>query len=192
MWLDGLIYILIKDDYSEHLIGLIYRMIHKRYFHIWNGNQTSSIRFEIKEGLQQGTVNSPTLFNIFTSHILNVFNLNQNNSTNSIAYADDLIIYVAANYPETVKQTLESLVNRINNFYARWNLRVSPGKCETIFFRKPARFVTKTKRINNEKLQIQTFHPSTREKIKIPTKDTVKYLGMEIDHLTEYSKHLDT
>ncbi|CAD6212611.1 GSCOCG00011029001-RA-CDS, partial [Cotesia congregata] len=91
--------------------------------------------FKIKEGLQQGTVNSPTLFNIFTSQTLNAFKLNQDNNTYSIAYADDLILYVAAKYPEPLKDQLERLVNKINNYYALWNLRVSPAKCETIVFR---------------------------------------------------------
>ncbi|KAH0549883.1 hypothetical protein KQX54_015507 [Cotesia glomerata] len=65
-----------------------------------------------------GTVNSPTLFNIFTSHTLNAFKLNQDNNTYSIAYADDLILYVAAKYPEPLKVQLERLVNKLNNYYA--------------------------------------------------------------------------
>ncbi|CAG5096893.1 Similar to jockey\pol: RNA-directed DNA polymerase from mobile element jockey (Drosophila funebris), partial [Cotesia congregata] len=139
---------------------------------------------------QQGTVNSPTLFNIFTSHILNACKLNHNNNTYSIAYADDLIIYVAAKYPKELKERLETIVNKINNLYARWNLRVGPGKCETIVFRKPAMFVTKSKRINNDRFIIETFHPETRENIKVPTVNSVKYLGMDIDYLAKCNTHL--
>lgn len=173
------------------MISTIWSMINNRSFHTWYGKLKSSKLFKIVEELQQGTVNSPTLFNIFTSHILNACNLNQNNDTYSIAYTDDLILYVADKYPHQIKNLLESLVNKINNLYARWNLRVSPSKYETIIFRKPARFVTKAKRINNNNCFIETFHPESRERIKIPTKDSVKYLGMQIDYLAKCHNHFD-
>ncbi|XP_044578967.1 uncharacterized protein LOC123261439 [Cotesia glomerata] len=118
VWLAGLIYILTKNKFSEQLVGLIWRMITGRTFYTWNGREKSPKLFKIKEGLQQGTVNSPTLFNIFTSHTLNAFKLNQDNNTYSIAYADDLILYVAAKYPEPLKVQLERLVNKLNNYYA--------------------------------------------------------------------------
>ncbi|CAG5087800.1 Protein of unknown function [Cotesia congregata] len=166
-------------------------MISERSFYTWNGKINSSALFKIQEVLQQGTVNSPILFNIFISHIINACKLNQNNNTYSIAYADDLIIYVAEKYPTKLKNILETLVNKINNLFARWNLRVSPEKCMTIVFRKPARFVTKAKRVNNEKFVIETFKPDTRELTKIPTKSVVKYLGMNIDYLAKCNDHLD-
>lgn len=106
VWLDGLIYILMENKYPEHLIGLIWRMISDRSFYIWDGNRTSTAKFKIKEELQQGTVNSPTLFNIFTNHILNAFKLNGDNNIYSLAHGDDLIIYVAAKYPGIAKDLL--------------------------------------------------------------------------------------
>ncbi|CAG5084985.1 Protein of unknown function [Cotesia congregata] len=166
-------------------------MITGRTFYTWNGREKCPKLFKIKEGLQQGTVNSPTLFNIFTSQTLNAFKLNQDNNTYSIAYADDLILYVAAKYPEPLKDQLERLVNKINNYYALWNLRVSPAKCETIVFRRPARFVTKAKRINNDNFIIETFHPVSRELTKVSTKSIVKYLGINIDYLAKCNSHLD-
>lgn len=71
-------------------------------FKIWKSPiETSTLTFTSIEGLQQGTVDSPLLFNIFANTIINQFGLNDNTDTHSIAFADDLIIYVAGMYPNT-------------------------------------------------------------------------------------------
>ncbi|CAG5100724.1 Protein of unknown function [Cotesia congregata] len=97
--------------------------------------------------------------------------LNANTQTKEVAdrIVQELEQRLARGTP--LKDQLERLVNKINNYYALWNLRVSPAKCETIVFRRPARFVTKAKRINNDNFNIETFHPVSRELIKVPIKN---------------------
>ncbi|KAK0163926.1 hypothetical protein PV328_002611 [Microctonus aethiopoides] len=68
---------------------------------LWDGNETSDTTLYIKEGLQQGTATSPILFNIFNADTINLFELNNNNDTYSIAFADDLIVYVADHVYDT-------------------------------------------------------------------------------------------
>ena len=106
----------------------------------FDGNSLSSETFLMKEGLQQGTVNSPILFNIFTSKILNLFDLNSDPNTSSTAFADDYILYVSGNRPTSIQTFLEELVEKVNNYYMSWNLRLNPLKCETILFHKPTSF----------------------------------------------------
>lgn len=159
-------------------------MTHDREFIIWDGTSTSTKTFVIKEGLQQGTVTSPLLFNIYTSDILNSFNLNNDNNTHSIAYADDLIVYVAGKDIPTIQENLQTLVNKINNHYCTWNLRMNPSKCETILFRRlNNRLKKKTDRIAKDNFHIDTHNPDTRAPVRIPTKNIVKYLGIHIDNL---------
>lgn len=51
--------------------------------------------YDFEASLQQETVSSPILFNIYHAQIINSFDLNgKDNDTYSIAFADDLIIYV--------------------------------------------------------------------------------------------------
>lgn len=71
VWINGLIYKLITTKFPEHLILTIIDMITKRKFKIWNRKNLSTDTYNIQQGLQQGTVNSPILFNIFTSAIIN-------------------------------------------------------------------------------------------------------------------------
>ena len=70
VWTEGSIYKLIKKGFPTHLMKIIWNMITKRNFSVYDTSGEASIKFEVKNGLQQGTVNSPILFNIFNSNIV--------------------------------------------------------------------------------------------------------------------------
>lgn len=140
----------------------------------------------------QGLVNSPTLFNIYTCDIINSYELNKNNDTHSIAYADDTIFYVAGDTPDEIQPKLEKIVNNINIHYSTWNLRVNPEKCVSILWRQPSRQISKKKRKQAEDFQITTHKPGTNEPAIIPTQKSVKYLGIQLDYLTRCTEHVDT
>lgn len=74
---------------------MIYVMLKNRSFFLVSGRDRSNLEFQVEEGLQHGTVNAPLLFSIYTSHILNLCGLNTGNGTFSIAFADDLVLYIA-------------------------------------------------------------------------------------------------
>lgn len=190
VWLDGLIYKLIKKKFPEHLLRLINNMLRgKKFYSTFNG-QKSNI-YTIQEGLQQGTVNSPLLFSIFTADILDSFELNTGNGTHSIAYADDLIIYVAGAHGDAIKEKLEPLVNKVVKYYEAWNLKANPAKCESILFRNPTRYLAMSKRKGFNSFVINTIKPGTRLQTQIPTKSSVKYLIYTIDHLCRGTEHVD-
>uniref|UniRef100_A0A6V7JHL7 Reverse transcriptase domain-containing protein n=1 Tax=Bracon brevicornis TaxID=1563983 RepID=A0A6V7JHL7_9HYME len=166
-------------------------MIKDKHFVISDHNNTSTITFDINEGLQQGTVNSPILFNIYTADIINAFKMNDlNQNTYSIAYADDIILYVAGPQIAEIQNDLQQLVNKVNNWYSTWNLKMNPTKSEAILFRKPYRFLTSSRLKNIKTFKIQTFCPITRQPIDIPSKTTVKYLGMQLDNLLRCTTHI--
>lgn len=90
------------------MIKLIWSTITERSFIIASGETLSNKIFKINNGLQQGTVNSPILFNIFTAEVLKIFNLNQPNKPQAIAFADNLIIYLVDSWPSRIQQTLQT------------------------------------------------------------------------------------
>lgn len=143
VWIIGLLYELINYNFPIHLINIIWSMVNGESFVLWDGNETTNTTFQIKEGLQQGTVTSPILFNIFNADIINLFDLNNNNDTHFVAFGDDLLVYVAGKSPLEIKIELENLVNKINTTYQVWNLRINPAKCETILFSKPVHYLSK-------------------------------------------------
>lgn len=125
VWLKGLFFKLIKKGFPRHPIRMLYVMMQDRKFYTVNNTSQSQRLFTIEEGLQQGTVNSPILFNIYNSDILNLSDLNSGNSTYSIAFADDLLLYCTGKQPAKLRQTLESLINKINSYYDKWNLKIN-------------------------------------------------------------------
>lgn len=136
VWINGLIFKLIKYKFPRHLIQSIWSMVNGKSFVIWDGNETTEKIFHIKDGLQQGTITSPILFNIFNADILNMYEMNSDKDTHSIAFADDLIVYIAGKKTIDINKKLNTLVNNINSTYQIWNQRLNPEKCETIILSK--------------------------------------------------------
>lgn len=121
VWLDGLLYKLIDKKFPEFLIKIIWNMIYGRSFRIAHGNLISENELTISNGLQQGTINSPISFNIYTSDLLQLFESHLNN-THLIAYADDVIAYTWGLKPHSVQRILQQAINNIFNFYFIWKL----------------------------------------------------------------------
>ena len=189
VWINGLLFILDNLKLPHDLTHLIWSSTTNRKFHTWNGQILSSLSFNIIEGLMQGTVNSPELFNIFTHSIPNLFNLNSNNDTHSAAFADDFIIVVANKYPNTVQAQLDTLLNRTNRHYQQWNLKINPAKCETILFHRPLRFLN-----GNIRKQIKNFKIQLHEADTVHTiehKKEVRYLGVQLDYLLRLTAHIN-
>lgn len=190
VWLNGLIFKLLNKNFPKWLVLTIWDMIRDKSFVTWDGINISSEEFMITEELQQGTVDSPILFNIFTSDLTKLFGLNAGMSS-ALAFADDVIVYTVGNRVATVRDNLESLVDKLNKYYMTWNLRLNPDKCETILFRKPINFLSTKARAGSNQFQIKTLSPGTNNSVNIPHKKTLRYLGVQLDYLLRGNKHIE-
>ena len=152
----------------------------------------STTIFKIKEGLQQGSVISPKLFNILTKGVLKVGKANNDNSIYSTAYADDLMVYVGNKDASIVEKSLQKIVNDIDSYYRDWNLRINPKKCELIIFHKPLRFISPVRRIPIKNFKIMYHNKDTGKSMIIERKYKVKYLGVQLDYLFKFNTHVLT
>ncbi|XP_076765109.1 uncharacterized protein LOC143432224 [Xylocopa sonorina] len=112
IWLDGLFYKLIKKNFPRHIIKILWKMTHDKKFIVTDGHHTSTTTFSVTNGLQQGTVNSTLLFNIYISDLLLMFGLNTTHNKKAIAFADDLVIYTQCNSPATIKKHSPNLIRQ--------------------------------------------------------------------------------
>lgn len=189
IWHEGLLLKLIQKEFPKHIVEVIWSMISERSFVVTAGNQSSETEFSITNGLQQGTVNSPILFNIYTSYVLNLFNASAEYPIQSIAFADDLIIYHADTWPSRIQEKLQSMFEKINTYYKSWRLKVNTSKCETILIRPNLNYAN-----NNVRKHYKTFaiKENKESEITIPHKECVKYLGIHIDEKLKFNAHIET
>ena len=189
VWLDGLLFKLIKKRFPKYLIKIIWDMVTNKSFIMSDGVYTSSKEFIIENGLQQGTVNSPIIFNIYNSDVINLFNLNSSNHKRSIAFADDLIIYVTGNKTNKIKSELQELFEKIVNYYYTWKLKININKCETILFRRNLCELSSI-----ERKRCQNFFIREKENYGeiIPHKKCVRYLGIHLDEKLYFQQHIET
>lgn len=189
VWRNGLIYKLIKKNFPPHIIHITQDMISEKRFVVTNGEITTDIQFEVDDGLQQGTVNSPILFSIFISDLLESFEYNTTNSQNIIAFADDIIIYTADRTVGAIQSRLQHMYNNILTYLDRWKLKANPTKCETILIRPPLRGLLREVQRGWKDFHL-TFGENSTE--HIPHKRAVRYLGVHVDQYLQLNEHILT
>lgn len=184
VWLNGLIYKLIQFEFPIQLVKIIQDMIKNKSFIICNGKTTSTKIFHVENGLQQGTVNAPILFNIFFSGLLKQFNGSVDRK-GSIAFADDLTIYATGSKIEEIQRKLQYTLDETQNYVNSWKLRINYSKCELILFRP-----TVDKTNNDIKKNWKHFKLKTADDTIIASTKKVKYLGIVLNFNLNYKIHV--
>ncbi|CAK9799903.1 RNA-directed DNA polymerase from mobile element jockey [Anthophora quadrimaculata] len=170
VWWEGLFFKLMKKGFPQHLTKMIWSMLHGKKFRVAKNSHASTEIFEVKNGLQQGTVNSPILFSIFISDLLNMYGLNNDTDKFAIAFADDLLIYTKDSKPSKIKTQLQDIFTKIQDYFHTWRLKINTDKCETILFRP---YISKISDANAD------------------NKNIVRYLGVNIDYRLNYYNHIN-
>lgn len=186
VWVDGLIYKLIKKKFPSHMVKMIFSSVTNKQFFTSTGTDVSDIKFLVKEGLQQGTVNSPILFNIFNSDILKLYEFNDKPDKSALAFADDLVIYHRSNDLALLQKDLQKSFENVQFYCQSWKMKINPGKCETILFRPKLSHAPRNIR-NYKKFKIKE---NENNDTFITHKNIVRYLGVNVDDKLKYTQHL--
>ena len=110
------------------------------------------------QGVPQGTVLGPLIFNIYTNDL----NQHTTNDCKTIQYADDTVIFAANENQELALKNLENCCNAFANYFKKNYLTLNPSKTEIIVFCK--------------KSMDQSINPSvTIDGVEVKQKNTVKY-----------------
>ena len=159
-------------DFTEDspLCRVIQNMLSSRRFYVELNNDRSRWRNQ-KNGLPQGSVLSPILFNIYTN------DQPLHDGTRNFIYADDLC--VTAQYPSftEVEHTIEEALDELTTYYRSNSLRANPDMTQVTSFHLKNREAKRTLEVkwNNTDLE-NTPHP--------------KYLGVTLDRTLSYKKHI--
>lgn len=185
VWIKGLVYKLLKKGCPTHLLTIIISMLRNKKFYMAGGFVSQNLIFELVDGMQQGTVTAPTLFNFYNADIPNLFGLAEASNMYTLFFADDLIVYIRGINVKKLQGRLQNIVEKINEYYLTWKLKINPQKCETILFREKLANKCPTFRRT-----YKTFNIKIND-IAIPHQKIVKYLGVYLDECLLLNKHID-
>ena len=169
VWHSGLIFKLSQLGIKGVLLRWIKEYLKNRKFKIFLEGK-HSLEQTIISGVPQGSILSPTLFNVMMSDIPCIDDVNMSE------YADDLLIYCSGNSIDHVKEKIQLQVTSIQNWAKLWGFKINIGKTKAM--------VHTLKTYNNPIIQL--------DEIPIKFVSKKKYLGLIIDspRLT-WKHHID-
>ena len=123
--------------------GKIYKLIKSMY-----QNSSSRVKckntltddIDIKQGVHQGSVLSPLLFNIFINDIGKTLLADDapilyHSKVNHLLYADDLVLM------STTEEGLQRNIDKLQDFCTKWGLTINTNKSKVMTFSKTGRMV---------------------------------------------------
>ena len=144
-------------------------MLSNRYFQVQFNQDKSKLR-RLNNGLPQGSVLAPMLFNIYTFDLPKM-------SSKAFLYADDLALLFQCHSFDEAESILNKDLCALSDYYYSWRLKINPTKSV-----------------------ISTFHLNNREANRCPKvvfgglelkyDPCPKYLGIYLDRTLTFKQHL--
>lgn len=172
VWQEAIVHKLLVANFPLYLVKMLHSFLKGRSFQV-NVNGALSAIHGIPCGVPQGSVLSPTLYNIFTADVLMI------DGVSYAFFADDTGFFATDNDPKIVTIKLQAAQNRLEEFQQKWRIKINPSKTQAIFF---------TRR------RAPKYLPSSKVKVcglEVDWSKEAKYLGLALDTGLRYDKHID-
>ncbi|KAI0212708.1 putative RNA-directed DNA polymerase from transposon BS [Lamellibrachia satsuma] len=153
-----------------HLTDLIRTILESRRFFVVLNGKTSRSRRQ-KNGLPQGSVLAPMLFNIYTN------DQPVHTDTQSFIYADDLCIASQEKDFNNIEVNLTSALSILSTYYDLNQLRTNPSKTQVCAFHL---------RNRDAKRELNVVWNGTR----LNNTSTPVYLGVHLDRTLSFKTHI--
>ena len=126
VWIDGLLYKLQNSRITGYLLSIIQAFLSNRLSFIKIGNYRSN-DFPIHIGLPQGSVLSPTLFDLFINDFIDTYPI-------SSKFADDTALILKADDNLQPANRTQAAADDIKRWCDKWRMAVNGSKTEIVLF----------------------------------------------------------
>lgn len=127
VWQKAVVFKLQQSNCPLYIVKVVQSFLSARTFEVQvNGSRSTTYR--IPFGVPQGSVLSPTLYNVFTADILMV------DGVVYAFFADDTAFLASDKDPEIVVTKLQQAQNCLEEFQRKWRIKINANKTQTIFF----------------------------------------------------------
>ena len=133
------------------------------------GADRSKQRF-LKNGVPQGSVLAPLLFNLYTSDL-------PETQSKKYIYADDIALMISGKTFGPIEQPISEDLDNMSRYFNNWRLKINTGKTVCTSFHLAHRLA---------KYQLQV----TCEGQNIPHEDNPKYFRVTLDRTLTFKTHI--
>lgn len=127
-WQSGIVYKM-KDifGFPIHLCKIILNYLKDRTFFVQQKNTRSETK-RIAEGVPQGSILGPLLFNIFIADLP----VPESHLIKTLGYADDILVYASHLTLSIAQRHLNKYLDSYSRYTQRWKIKTNTAKCEVI------------------------------------------------------------
>ena len=170
VWHRGLTCKLLRLLPDKHMVRMIMELVRNRSFTLTTGDSKQSRLRYLKNGVPQGSVLAPLLFNTYTYGLPSMI-------SGKFAYADDLALLHSSGNWKGLEGTLSQDMSTLLAYLQTWRLKLSHTKTVTAAFH-----------LNNReaKRELKVYNNSRL----LPFCPTPTYLGVKLDRLLTFRHHL--
>lgn len=170
VWRKGLLYKIKQFGISGNMFNFISDFLQDRKIQVKVNNETSDER-ELQNGTPQGSVISPTLFNILIDDLV----YQAEKSAKTSQFADDSAMWHRGHNLKILRNKMQRTLDNVSKWAIKWGFKISKTKTIGVIFGN--RKVTSTNlTLGNQPIKFENH---------------VKFLGLIFDRKLTWKKHFD-
>lgn len=177
VWHDGLIFKMIKLEINPFLIKMIQSFLANRSFSIRLNGFISRV-FEMDSGTPQGSVISPSLFNIY------MYDIPLHNHIKLTQFADDTTLHYTHRRPTIAQNYFNAYLFRLSEYFENWKLVLSEQKTEFINIMGLVKDTKARLRKNSRNMKMQI------NGTQIKHSNNIRLLGVQFQTNNRFTKNI--